>query len=237
MDVDTRESPLRMLAAWIREARKLGIKDPDAMALATATPAGQPSVRMVLCRGIDDDGLRFFTNYESRKGRELATNGHAAVVFHWRELDRQVRVEGEVSQVSPEVSDEYFASRPRGNQIASIVSPQSLSIVSLEELQQRYDTLEVELAGRDSRAPRTGAASASVRPRWSCGGRARSGFTSASATNDTAARGWAHAGLRDPRRGRPRRSAARVRPPRHRDPRQADPRPPPRGARLRLDVA
>ena len=115
MDVDTRESPLRMLAAWIREARKLGIKDPDAMALATATPAGQPSVRMVLCRGIDDDGLRFFTNYESRKGRELATNGHAAVVFHWRELNRQVRVEGEVSQVSPEVSDEYFASRPRGN--------------------------------------------------------------------------------------------------------------------------
>src|SRR5208283_3476077 len=129
------------------------IKDPDAMALATATPAGQPSVRMVLCRGVDDDGLRFFTNYESRKGRELASNGHAAAVFHWRELERQVRVEGDVSQVSPEVSDEYFASRPRGNQIASIVSPQSLSIVSLEELQQRYDTLEVELAGRDVPRP------------------------------------------------------------------------------------
>jgi pyridoxamine 5'-phosphate oxidase len=148
MELELGASPLRTLAAWIAEARAVPVDDPDAMALATSTSAGVPSTRIVLCRGLDDDGLTFFTNYESRKGRELEENAHAAAVFHWRELKRQVRVEGTVSRASAAVSDAYFARRPRGNQIAARVSPQSQPIDSLSELQHRFETLESELAGR-----------------------------------------------------------------------------------------
>jgi pyridoxamine 5'-phosphate oxidase len=153
MEILTETSPLRTLEAWIAEARALGVEDPDAMALATSTPDGHPSVRVVLCRGLDDDALRFFTNYESRKGAELAANGRAAVVFHWRELHRQVRVEGAISRTSSAVSDAYFAGRPRGNQLASSISPQSKTIGSLEELQHRYAALDAELAGRAVERP------------------------------------------------------------------------------------
>jgi pyridoxamine 5'-phosphate oxidase len=153
MELDTTLSPLRTLATWIDEARARGVEHPDAMALATATPDGVPSVRVVLCRGLDDDSLRFFTNYDSRKGRELDANPHAAVVFHWRELGRQVRVEGEVSRASAEVSDAYFASRPRGNRIASCVSPQSQPIESWEELQRKYVALTKKLEGQDVERP------------------------------------------------------------------------------------
>jgi pyridoxamine 5'-phosphate oxidase len=153
MHLDTKENPLRILAAWIEEARALGVSDPDAMALATATAAGVPSVRVVLCRGLDDGGLRFFTNYESRKGQELAANPHAAAVFHWRELRRQVRVEGEVSRSTASVSDAYFASRPRGNRIASSVSPQSRPIESLEALQRLYAEKTAALEGSEVERP------------------------------------------------------------------------------------
>jgi pyridoxamine 5'-phosphate oxidase len=153
MELDTTKSPLRTLEAWIAEARAAGIKDPDAMALATATPTGVPSVRVVLCRGLDDEALRFFTNYESRKGHELESNGHAAAVFHWRELERQVKVEGEVSRASAAISDAYFASRPRGNRIASTVSPQSQPIESLEALRKGYAALETKLEGQEIPRP------------------------------------------------------------------------------------
>ena len=147
MDTQTETSPLRTLTTWVSEARALGVKDPDAMALATATPTGIPSVRMVLCRGVDDDGIRFFTNYESRKGHELGSNGHAAAVFHWRELERQVRVEGTVTRTSAAVSDAYFARRARGSQIAARVSPQSQPIDGLEGLLAQHAALDAELAG------------------------------------------------------------------------------------------
>jgi pyridoxamine 5'-phosphate oxidase len=153
MNPDTEKSPLRTLAAWIEEARALGVKDPDAMALATATPAGAPSVRVVLCRAIDDDGIRFFTNYESRKGRELGANAHAAAAFHWRELEKQVRVEGEVTRSSAAVSDAYFASRARGSQLAARVSPQSQPIESLAALLAAHAALDRELAGRAVERP------------------------------------------------------------------------------------
>ncbi len=153
MELETNASPLLTLQAWISEARSVGVEDPDAMALATSTPAGAPSVRIVLCRGVDEDAVRFFTNYESRKGRELGDNPRAAAVFHWRELGRQVRVEGEVSRTSSAVSDAYFAGRPRGNQISSLVSPQSRRIESLDELQRRFEALEAELAGRTIERP------------------------------------------------------------------------------------
>lgn len=148
MQLETEKSPLRTLTAWIGEARALGIKDPDAMALATTTPTGFPSVRVVLCRFVDDDGLRFFTNYESRKGKELLASGRAAAVFHWRELEKQVRVEGEVTRTTAEVSDAYFARRARGSQIAACVSPQSQPIPSLDALLEKHAALEAELAGR-----------------------------------------------------------------------------------------
>ncbi len=147
MDVDSPKSPLRTLEAWIADARARNVEDPDAMALATSTAGGAPSVRVVLCRGIDDDSVRFFTNYESRKGRELAENPQAAAVFHWRELRRQVRLEGTVTRASAEVSDAYFARRPRGNQLSSSISPQSQPIASMDELSRRLEELEAKLAG------------------------------------------------------------------------------------------
>jgi pyridoxamine 5'-phosphate oxidase len=123
------------------------------MALATATSEGAPSVRIVLCRWVDDDSVRFFTNYESRKGRELDANPRAAAVFYWRELERQVKLEGEITRTSAAVSDAYFAARPRGNRIAALVSPQSQAIASREELRRRYEALTKELDGKDVPRP------------------------------------------------------------------------------------
>jgi pyridoxamine 5'-phosphate oxidase len=139
-EVDT-PNPLHTLAAWIAEAEARALPEPTAMALATTGADGAPSVRYVLCRGVDDRGIRFFTNYESRKAHELDATGRAAAAFHWASLQRQVRVEGRVARATPEESDAYFHSRPRGSQIASAVSPQSRPLASLEELRTRYDAL------------------------------------------------------------------------------------------------
>jgi pyridoxamine 5'-phosphate oxidase len=146
-------NPLATLREWIDEAAAAGAADADAMALATSGPAGAPSVRVVFCRGIDDEGLRFFTNYESRKGRELENNPLAAVVFHWPGLGRQVRVEGRVEKLPAEASDAYFHSRARGSQVASAVSPQSRPIASLEVLRAECDALEARLGGGDVPRP------------------------------------------------------------------------------------
>ena len=104
---------IRQFERWFDEATKTEIPEPDAMTLATATPDGRPSARIVLLRGVDDRGFAFFTNYDSRKGRELDANPFAALVFFWHEQERQVRIEGRVHRVSPEESDQYFQSRPR----------------------------------------------------------------------------------------------------------------------------
>jgi pyridoxamine 5'-phosphate oxidase len=146
-------SPLATLAEWIGEAERAGLPEPEAMALATVGVGGVPSLRFVLCRGVDERGLRFFTNFESRKGRELADNPHAAAVFHWASMARQVRVEGRVERLPAEDSDAYFRSRPRGSQIASAVSPQSRPIESLEDLQARCADLEARLAGAEVPRP------------------------------------------------------------------------------------
>jgi pyridoxamine 5'-phosphate oxidase len=130
-------SPVLMkLAEWLEHARAEREPEPDAMTLATATPDGHPSARIVLCRGIDDRGLRFFTNYDSRKGRELAANPRAALVFHWAALGRQVRLEGAVSRLPPDESDAYFQSRPRGHRLQAHASPQSRPIPSLEAIER-----------------------------------------------------------------------------------------------------
>lgn len=140
-------TPLETLAAWIAEAEAARLPEPSAMALATVSPEGAPSVRMVLCRGIDARGVRFFTNYESPKASDLDATRRAAAVFHWASLGRQVRVEGGVVRATAEESDAYFASRPRGHQLAGAVSPQSRPIASLDELRADYLHLEARLAG------------------------------------------------------------------------------------------
>jgi pyridoxamine 5'-phosphate oxidase len=146
-------TPYETLSAWIEEARERGVAEPEAMALATATPTGIPSVRTVLCRGIDARGLRFFTNYVSRKGIELNSNAHAAVVFHWPILGRQARVEGRVERLSPAESDAYFESRPHGHRLSAWASAQSRPIESQEQLRRRMGELEVQFEGCDVPRP------------------------------------------------------------------------------------
>jgi len=135
--------PIEQFAAWFSDAQG-AVPLPEAMTLATVDADGSPDARMVLLKGSGPDGFRFFTNYESGKGEQLAAKGQAALVIYWRELDRQVRVRGKVERLSPEDSDAYFASRPRDSQIAAAISPQSRP-VEREELDRRYAELAGEL--------------------------------------------------------------------------------------------
>jgi pyridoxamine 5'-phosphate oxidase len=138
-DVSTvSQLPIQLLGSWLDEARAAGIPQPDAMTLATASADGAPSARIVLLRGLDDRGVVFYTNSESRKGRELLANPRAALVVHWEPLGRQVRVEGSVERVDDEESDAYFASRPLPSRLGAWASDQSRPIESREELMQRY---------------------------------------------------------------------------------------------------
>jgi pyridoxamine 5'-phosphate oxidase len=133
--------PIAQFAAWYDDAVAAGLSEPEAMTLATATPDGRPSARIVLLRGFDDRGFSFFTNYTSRKGAELEANPHAAVVFHWTALERQVRIEGRVERTTPSESDAYFQSRPSGSRIGAWSSPQSAVIrdrAALEDLYERF---------------------------------------------------------------------------------------------------
>ncbi len=121
--------------------------DPNALALATATPDGHPSVRMVLLKGFDDRGFVFYTNYESRKGGELQANPHAALLFHWKSLRRQVRVEGPVGPVSEAEADAYFASRARVSRLGAIASDQSRPLPSRAEFERRVAALDAQYPG------------------------------------------------------------------------------------------
>jgi pyridoxamine 5'-phosphate oxidase len=133
--------PIRQFAAWYDAAVAAGVPEPEAMTLSTATPDGRPSARIVLLRGFDERGFCFFTNYTSHKGRELAANPHAALTFHWPDLERQVRIEGRVEQTTAAESDAYFRSRPSTSRIGAWSSPQSEVIAdraTLEELFVRF---------------------------------------------------------------------------------------------------
>ena len=129
-------NPYVLFQQWFETAQKAGVLDPEAMTLATATPDGAPSARIVLLRGFDERGFAFFTNYESRKGAELAANPRAALTFFWAQLKRQVRVEGSVEVLNVQESDAYFQSRPRGHQLAAWASPQSRVLVHREALEE-----------------------------------------------------------------------------------------------------
>jgi len=145
--------PLAQFRQWFDGAREAGVVFPETMTLATATPEGVPSARMVLLKDVDADGFVFFSGYESRKGVELAANGRAALVFYWQPLGRQVRVEGVVERTSDTESAAYFATRPRGSQLAAWASRQSRPLASREELERRFAELEREYEGRDVPRP------------------------------------------------------------------------------------
>ncbi|HEX8981359.1 MAG TPA: pyridoxamine 5'-phosphate oxidase [Ktedonobacterales bacterium] len=149
--------PFRQFHVWFEAAVAAEHPEPNAMTVATATPDGVPSARMTLLKGVDERGFIFYTNYESRKGRELAANPQAALILFWVLLERQVRIEGHVERVEPELSDAYFHSRPTGSQLGSAISPQSQVIASREVLEQRYADLERTYAnGEIPRPPHWG---------------------------------------------------------------------------------
>ena len=149
--------PFALFEEWFAEARSSEPNDPDAMAFATATAEGHPSVRMVLLRRVSSEGFAFFTNLDSRKGRELADNPIGALCIHWKTLRRQVRAEGTVELVTEAEADEYFAGRSRESRIGSWASDQSRPLESRLLFESRYEAMQAEFEGRDVPRP----------PRWS----------------------------------------------------------------------
>jgi len=149
---DLLDDPVAQFRRWLDEAADAGVPLPNAMALATAGADGRPSTRHVLLRGVDTRGFTFFTNRESRKGRQLDENPHAALVFLWKELDRQVEVEGRVERTSDEESDAYFGGRPRGAQVGAWASPQSATLRGRDDLMRRVADAEARFG--DDPVPR-----------------------------------------------------------------------------------
>jgi pyridoxamine 5'-phosphate oxidase len=144
--------PVVQFRAWYDDAVEAGVRQPDAMTLATATPDGEVAARTVLMRGLDERGVAFYTNVESAKAADLAANPRAALVFHWRELERQVRIVGPVSRLDDEEAARYWASRPRGHRMGAWASPQSRSI-SADELDSRLADVEARFADADPPLP------------------------------------------------------------------------------------
>ena len=149
--------PFQLFSDWFAEAQASEPNDPEAMSLATATPDGRPSVRIVLLKGHGPDGFTFYTNLDSRKGAELAANGRAALLFHWKSLRRQVRVEGPVETVNDADADEYFATRARDSQLGAWASWQSRPLDARETFEKRFDEMSRRFDG--DAVPRP--------PRWS----------------------------------------------------------------------
>lgn len=146
---DADPNPFAQFAAWFRQAEEAGIEEPNAMTLASADAEGRVSARIVLLKAVENEAFVFFTNYGSRKGAELDANPAAALVFFWKELARQVRVEGRVSRIDPLASTEYFQSRPKGSQIGAWASPQSTVIPDRAFLESRVAALEQQYATVD----------------------------------------------------------------------------------------
>lgn len=150
------DDPIALFDAWYGEAKGAEANDPDAMAVATSTRDGMPSVRMVLLKGYGANGFTFYTNADSRKGEELAANGQAALLFHWKSLRRQVRIEGPAEEVGPEEADAYFATRGRDSQIGAWASDQSRPLDRRETFEARYEEVRARYEGKDVPRP----------PRW-----------------------------------------------------------------------
>ena len=152
-EADLAPDPFTMFGRWFDAAREAGVLEPNAMTLSTASVDGIPSARVVLLKGLTEHGFVFFTNYESRKGRELAANPHCGLLFGWYELQRQVRIEGAASRIARPDPEAYFAGRPRDSQIGAWASPQSSVVASRAELEQAYAELEQRFDGADVPCP------------------------------------------------------------------------------------
>jgi pyridoxamine 5'-phosphate oxidase len=142
-------NPVAQFEQWFQESRRSGLKEPNAMTLATASPDGRPCARIVLLKEVSENGFVFFTNRESRKGRELSLNPQAALVFYWAELERQVRIEGAVSPVDRARSEQYFRARPKGSRLGALASRQSEIVQSRTILEVRLSELEARYQGTD----------------------------------------------------------------------------------------
>ena len=144
-EADLAPEPVEQFRRWFAAWHEVAVGDPNAMVVSSATPDGRPSVRTVLLRALDADGFVFFSNRDSRKGRELAANPHAALLFPWHPLGRQVIVEGEAAPLDAAASDAYWATRPRGSQLAALASPQSQVIADRSVIDERWAQLDAEL--------------------------------------------------------------------------------------------
>lgn len=151
-EADLDPSPFTQFARWFEQALQAEVPEPTGMTLSTVNDVGQPSARVVLLKGFDEHGFVFFTNYDGKKGRDLAANPQAAISFWWSQLQRQVRIEGTVEKLTDAESDEYFATRPLGSQIGAWASEQSKVITGREELQARVQ--EIEKRFTDGQIPR-----------------------------------------------------------------------------------
>jgi len=153
LEKDLAKNPFRQFEKWFAEAEAAKIPEPNAMTLATTSRDGRPSARTVLLKAVDGRGFVFYTNYESRKGRELADNAQAALLFPWITMERQVVVEGPVARVTREEAEVYFHSRPRASQLAAWASPQSTPIAGRAVLEESYRVVEKKYEGREVPLP------------------------------------------------------------------------------------
>ncbi len=155
-EADLAADPFIQFQRWFDEALRAEMPTPNAMTLATATPDGTPSARIVLLKGVDHNGFVFYTNYRSRKGRELYVNPRATLLFHWPDLEREVHIEGSVDKVTAAESDEYFASRPLPSRHAAIASPQSEIVASRAVLEQKFTVTADKAGDQPARPPHWG---------------------------------------------------------------------------------
>jgi pyridoxamine 5'-phosphate oxidase len=153
VESDLPDEPMALFSAWFEQALETGVPEPNAMTLATISPEGLPDARIVLLKGVEDESVVFYTNYESQKGLDLAANPVATCVFWWAELERQVRISGEVQKVSEEESTEYFLSRPRESRIGAWTSDQSRPVQNRDELQKRFEELQERFDGQEIPKP------------------------------------------------------------------------------------
>ncbi len=152
-EADVQSNPMMQFDRWWKEALESQIEEVNAMTLATASSTGKPSARIVLLKGVEENGFVFFTNYNSHKGKEIAENPFACLVFFWKELERQIRIEGTIEKISEADSDAYFYSRPVGSRIGAWASPQSIVITSREVIEENVSELAKSFAGKEIDRP------------------------------------------------------------------------------------